>query len=68
VLQLFGETIQRDQAQRAGFRFGARGVHTSRTLMLDELTALLAVVPAEADRAQYAFAIVDSNSLKVRLV
>ncbi len=63
MLQLFGESIKQDQAQKAGFRFGAKGVHTSRTLMLDELTAVLAVVPADAHRAKYAYAIVDSNSL-----
>jgi hypothetical protein len=31
-------------AERAGFRFGAKGTHSSRTLMLAELEALLAAV------------------------
>ncbi len=48
---------------RAGLRFGARGTHTSRTMMLAELTELLAGVEEEADRAAYAAAIVDDNLL-----
>ncbi len=48
---------------RAGFRFGDRGTHTSRTMMLAELTDLLAAVPAEATRADYSAAIVDDNLL-----
>ncbi|NOZ78339.1 MAG: hypothetical protein GXP48_03990 [Acidobacteria bacterium] len=48
---------------RAGFRFGNRGTHTSRTIMLAELSELLAVVPADADRLVYACAIVDDNVL-----
>ncbi len=47
----------------AGFRFGDRGTHTSRTMMLAELSDLLAAVPAEADRAAYAAAIVTDNAL-----
>ena len=46
-----------------GFRTGRRGTHTSRTIMLDELTQLLAAVPADAPRSQYATAIVDGNCL-----
>ena len=46
-----------------GFRTGQRGVHTSRTIMLDELTQLLNAVPADAPRSQYAEAIVDGNCL-----
>ncbi|MGH7593186.1 MAG: hypothetical protein ACRELE_04980 [Gemmatimonadales bacterium] len=52
-----------DQAQRQGFRFGDRGTHTSRTMMLDELTAVLAVTPPSAGRKEYAAAIIDENAL-----
>lgn len=48
---------------RAGFRFGEKGTHTSRTIMLAELTELLAAVPADADRKAYATAIIDENVL-----
>lgn len=53
-------------AARWGFRTGARGTHTSRTIMLDELSLLLAAVPADADRRHYADAIIDDNCLGKR--
>ena len=36
------------QASLWGFRSGDRGTHTSRTIMLDELSQLLDAVPGEA--------------------
>lgn len=48
---------------RAGLRFGDRGTHTSRTMMLAELTALLDAQPPESTRADYLQAIVDDNIL-----
>lgn len=50
-------------AQAAGFRFGEKGTHTSRTMMLAELTELLAAVPANATREEYAEAIIEDNIL-----
>ena len=47
----------------AGFRFGDRGTQTSRTIMLNELTALFDAVPAHADPTEYTAAIVDDNAL-----
>jgi len=47
----------------AGYRFGDKGTHTSRTIMLSELTELLEAVPADADRQAYAVAIVEDNVL-----
>ena len=47
----------------AGFRFGDKGTHTSRTMMLVELTDLLAALPATATREDYAEAIVEDNIL-----
>ena len=49
--------------ERAGFRFGARGTHSSRTIMLRELTELLATVPADATRDDYTTAIIEENVL-----
>ena len=49
--------------QRAGLRFGDRGTHTSRTMMLRELTELLEVTPRDADHDAYVEAIVVENVL-----
>ena len=53
----------RASAARAGFRFGEKGTHTSRTIMLAELGELFAAVPPDGTRADYAAAIVDENAL-----
>lgn len=52
--------------ERAGFRFGDKGTHTSRTMMLAELEDVLAALPEDAERADYASAIVDENVLGKR--
>ena len=36
-----------DRAAKVGFRFGAKGTHTSRTMMFDELAAVLAAAPED---------------------
>src|SRR6185436_13369194 len=51
------------ECELLGFRFGERGTHTSRTMMLEELRMVLASAPAEASRAEYAAAIVEHNCL-----
>lgn len=48
---------------RLGFRFGVSGPHAARTMMLDDLQALLRWVTASAVRADYASAIVEGNAL-----
>ena len=48
---------------RAGFRFGASGTHSSRTIMLAELRELLAAVADCRGRANYAAAIIQENVL-----
>ena len=52
--------------ERAGLRFGPRGTHSSRTIMLRELTELFAAVPPDATRDDYATAIVQENVLGKR--
>lgn len=52
--------------ENAGFRFGEKGTHTSRTMMLSELSELLSVVPADATREDYASAIIEDNVLGKR--
>ena len=46
-----------------GFRNGLHGTHTSRTMMLAELTALLAAVPMDAPYERYVEAITEQNVL-----
>lgn len=63
VFPLFPTSGVSDRAAKAGFRFGAKGTHTSRTMMLAELGAVLAATPEEASRERYAAAIIESNCL-----
>ena len=51
------------EASTWGFRSGERGTHTSRTIMLDEITQLLAAVPGAASRKDYADAVTAGNCL-----
>ena len=46
-----------------GFRFGDKGTHTSRTIMLDELSTLFHVCPKNSGRPEYARALVEENCL-----
>ena len=46
-----------------GFRTGDKGTHTSRTMMLAELAAVLAATGKDATRSDYASAIVEANCL-----
>ncbi len=50
----------------AGFRWGDKGTHTSRTIMLDELQAVLSHSRPDATRADYLTAIHDDNCLGKR--
>jgi len=54
-----------DSTQRArlGFRDGLNGPHAARTMMLADLRALLAHLPPDATRADYAQAVVSDNVL-----
>ena len=49
-----------------GFRVADSGPHTSKTLMLQELEALLATVPSDAPAKAYRIAIVEENVLGKR--
>lgn len=55
-------TAQSD-SKSLGFRFGDRGTHTSRTMMLDELRTTLAATSEGARRGDYVAAIVEHNCL-----
>ena len=54
---------QRSNAEAVGFRLGAKGTHSSRTIMLAELKAVLEATPVDAARADYTSAIVEGNCL-----
>lgn len=49
--------------EQLGFKFGESGTHTSRTLMLKELSALLAAVGQGAVREEFVKAVVEDNVL-----
>lgn len=49
-----------------GFRLGDKGTQTSRTIMLEELQQLLAVVPGNVEGAAYEVAALDDNCLSKR--
>ena len=55
-----------NQAMVWGFRAGERGTHTSRTMMLEELSHLLEAVPGDVAREQYADAVMEQNCLGKR--
>src|SRR5262245_48307483 len=57
------EMTARRLATHLGFRTRARGTLTSRTIMLAELTTLLAFVPAAASKAEHRSAIIAENVL-----
>jgi len=66
-----GELRPRDRAeesrlQQAGFRWGRKGTHTSRTIMFDELRLVLAYCQPNATRDDYLAAIHNDNCLGKR--
>ena len=56
-----------NKLERFGFSYERGGVHTSRTIMLDELRALLSFVDkADAPKTEYREAILTANCLGKR--
>jgi len=53
-------------AETWGFRVGEKGTHTSRTVMLEDLTALLAGTSPDAPREDYETAVLRENRLGKR--
>src|SRR4030042_6801239 len=60
------EAIASDK--RVGFRFGDKGTHSSRTIMLEELSTLLRVSQPSFNREEYRKLIVQENCLGKRTV
>jgi hypothetical protein len=51
-----------------GFKFGEKGMHSSRTIMLDELSILIRMAKQDASRNEYRALIVEENCLTKRTV
>lgn len=51
-------------AEPDGFRLGDKGTHSSRTIMLTEVSAVFDALPRGVDQAAYVEAIVDANCLQ----
>lgn len=47
-----------------GFRFGSKGTHSSRTMMLAELASVMNAVPPNGSRKEYVSAVIDANCLR----
>ena len=54
------------EAAAWGFRLGERGTHTSRTIMLQELSHVFDAAPRDASRHDYKRAVLDDNCLGKR--
>src|SRR5688572_2945057 len=48
---------------QAGFRQGAKGTHSSRTIMLDDLSSVMSATTPATPRREYIDAITDGNCL-----
>jgi hypothetical protein len=64
-LQLGGK-VDETRLRNVGFRWGNKGTHTSRTIMLDELRAVLGNCLPNAARDEYLTAIQEDNCLGKR--
>jgi hypothetical protein len=60
MITFFAQNID----QTIGFRLGKKGTHSSRTMMLAELMAVLSAVPPQGSRRDYADAVVEGNCLR----
>jgi hypothetical protein len=62
-LAFFPPGQTRPTAIAAGFRFGQIGTHTSRTIMLEELSTVFDSVPPDAATGLYAHSVIEDNCL-----
>ena len=60
--------VEERRLRAMGFRWGQRGTHTSRTIMLDELQTLLTHCQPAASAGDYASVIIENNCLGKRTV
>ncbi len=64
LIEFFPPTGPPTTAEKAGFRFGDKGTHSSRTFMVSELDAVLMAAPGPVSRGAYAAAIIEGNCLE----
>jgi hypothetical protein len=60
------DDVECSRLAELGFRLGEKGTHSSRTMMLDDLSTVLLHCPKDAQRRHYATEIVDNNILGKR--
>lgn len=65
---VLGTEYQAKLATLTGFRTGEKGTHSSRTMMLNEISLLLEHCAHESTREEYARAIVEDNCLEKQTV
>jgi hypothetical protein len=63
TMMFLNSAVPDQEAIKAGFRLGAKGTHSCRTIMLDELNHLFANAEPGSNRAAYAAAIIEGNCL-----
>ena len=63
MLRFTTRTTDEAACSKLGFRLGDKGTHTSRTMMLAELAAVLSAVPVSGLREDYVEAVVEGNCL-----
>jgi hypothetical protein len=61
--KLAGEMSKVSYRPELGYRDGEKGTHTSRTMMLSELSALLSICETNASKEDYFAAIIEDNAL-----
>jgi hypothetical protein len=61
--KLFNSNCDAILLEKIGFRFGAIGTHTSRTIMVEELQTLFGQTGIDATRQDFATAIINDNCL-----
>lgn len=62
MIRLLSQTVN-TLPEKIGFRVGQKGVHNTRTMMLEDLETLLDELPPEASKEQYQEAIIEENIL-----
>src|SRR3989339_361084 len=63
IIKLLYNNTDTTPAEQAGCRFGDKGTHTSRTMMLDELMQVMWATSPDSRRQDYAAAIIEENCL-----
>jgi len=63
TLRFFTPSADVAETAESGFRFGNKGTHTSRTMMLSELSQVMVTVTPRSARTVYVSAVIEDNCL-----